>query len=401
LGRRGPGLALLCAVAAVAGTLAMSAFGAQAATSASGHRVTIALSGAVHVDGRPTFLRGVGWISPESVPLALDLGVNTFLSRRPGRKQADLAQAVGRRGFVVPEYLGTSLDGLRFPNAIGYVFEDEPDGRSIHPSALPDTRPVVEAGRRVFLTLSPSFLQRLPKPAGIGMAEYEAYVAKADVIVTDPYPRAHGCVDLNAGSLSIVYDVLLELAQIVRDQAKAIGEWIETGPIEGYCGTNPVPPQIARAEAWAAVAGGAKVILWFTHSWTKGYEDEFDVSREMAAAIRTTNRQLTRYSSVFLSPRVKGIDSRTDDPIKVGVYMFRGKAYLVAVNLSEGQVTLSRDDPSKEWMSHLPGLRNQSLTEVTAGRMVKAKDGGFDDSFQPFDCRIYSWIPRAPRNELP
>jgi hypothetical protein len=42
--------------------------------------------------------------------------------------------------------------------------------------------------------------------------------------------------------------------------------------------------QLARAEAWAAVAGEAQSLFWFTHTFTKGWWNDFDVSWEMGDA---------------------------------------------------------------------------------------------------------------------
>jgi hypothetical protein len=394
--RRARRFALVCGLVGAAGVAAVAASGKVEPIGAPQHRVTISNSGAV-VDGRPTLLLGVGWISPESVPRALGLKMNTFISRRPGRSEVELSSFVGRRGFVVPDFTARWLTAVRrLPNRIGYLFEDEPDGRDVVPAELPATRGAAQTGSPIFLTLTPKFLNGLPKPPGISAADYAAYVARADVILTDPYPLAHGCADASVASLSIVYDSVVGLAELVHGSRKAVGEWIETGPIEGYCGPAPVAPPVARAEAWAAVAGGAKAILWFTHSWTRGYEDEFDVSADMGNAIRTTNEELSRFAPILLSPRAREIGSSADDPVKVGLYRFGGRAFLVAVNLSEKTVTLSLDAAASQWMSRLPGLQGQPLSELLSGRVLTAAgNGSFDDTIEPFAPRVYAWTPRT------
>jgi hypothetical protein len=392
--RRTPRFALVCGLVGAAGIAAVAASGKVEPTGAAQQRVSISNSGAVVVDGRPTLLLGVAWLSPESVPRALELRMNTFVSRRPGLTQQELASSVRRRAFLIPEFSARWSTALRrLPNRIGYLLEDEPDGRGILPTELPVVRRAAQTGPLIFLTLSPSFMNGFPKPRGVSAADYAEYVARADVILTDPYPRAHGCADPRVASLSIVYDSVVELGTLVRGSRKAVGEWIETGPIEGYCGPAPVAPTVARAEAWAAVAGGARAIFWFTHSWVRGYEDEFDVAADMGAAIRQTNEELSRLGPILLSARVPEIVSAADDPVKVGLYLVRGRAFLVAVNLSEQTVSLAHDAAAREWMSRLPGLHGQRVSELLGGRVLTANTGSFDDTLEPFAPRVYAWTP--------
>jgi hypothetical protein len=374
-------LALALALAGIGGTPAVG--------TRIGPRVAVTPAGAVAVDGRPTFLIGAGWLSPESVPRALALGVNTFVSRRPGRREIELVRAVGHRGFVVPDFAATGPhDSLpQFFDAIGWALEDEPDGNAVPPADLPDPGAVAQLGKAIFLTLSPAFLR-----PGVPAGSYAPYLARADVVLTDPYPLAHGCADPAVASLRADYDAALALGALAAGRPKAIGEWIETGPIEGYCGPSPVAPEQASAEAWAAVAGGAKVIAWFTHSWRSGVEDELDLTPAMAAAIAATDAELQRFAPVLLSARRAGIDSQPDDPIKVGLFVRGGRVYLLAVNVSAAAVSLADDQAAADWRARLPGLAGQSVAELTTGASAGATEAGLDDTLPPFGHRLYTWV---------
>ena len=358
-------------------------------------RATTANDGTVRIAGVPRFLIGAGWPTPAVVPRALTLGIGILQGNGPGATQLSISEAVGSKGFVVPDY---SLKHLHahYRNAIGYSLPDEPDGNGLLPAAadpdrgtrLPFTARASKTGVLIMQTLTSHFMPARPKWEGIGDAEYRAYIANADVVLTAVYPFAHGCADPGL-SLSMVYDAMVELKKLAP--SKAVGEWIETGPIEGYCGADPVSPEVARAEAWSSVAGGAQSLFWFTHTFTKGYWDDFDLSPEMATAIAATNAELLRYTKVILAHRMKNVVSAPEDPVKVGLRVFRGRLYLIAVNLSGAPVDLLQD----EGQPKLPGLAYQTVDELTTGWAGQASAGRIADTIPAWGVRIYGWWPQA------
>jgi hypothetical protein len=361
-------------------------------------KVSTAADGTVRFDGVPTFLIGAGWSTTDAVPRVLDLGIDILQSQGPGSTEAAVSRAVGSRGFVIPDYAAKHLRA-NYPNAIGFALPDEADANGYLPPAadqdagpnyLPRTQRTGQTGRLIVQTLTSHFMKGQSKWDGIGEAEYRAYAANADVLLTDVYPMAHGCADPGVSRLSTVYEAMVELKELAP--SKTAGEWIETGAIEGYCGLDPVSPLIARAEAWAAVAGGAQAVYWFTHSFAKGYWDDFDIAPEMAAAITTTNQELKKYSRILLARRSPTVVSATEDPIKVGLRVFKGQPYLIAVNLSDVPVTLSRDALAEGWWAQLPDLRDQTVAEVTTGRLRKAWAGRVQDTLPAFSLRIYTWL---------
>jgi hypothetical protein len=151
-----------------------------------------------------------------------------------------------------------------------------------------------------------------------------------------------------------------------------------------------VTPEEARAEAWASVAGGAQAVFWFTHSFSKGYWDEFDVSAEMGEAIAATNAELAKYSKIVLGHREARVISDPADPVKVGLRATGGIDYLVAVNLSGAPADLA----ASSWWGSLPGLSSQGVDELTTGWSGQATGGRFSDTIPPFAVRIYNWVPQ-------
>jgi hypothetical protein len=368
-------------------------------------RASIAPDGTVRIGRQPRFLIGAGWPTPAAVPRALTLGIDLLQGNGPGATQLAISKAVGSRGWVVPHYTLKQLHA-HYRNAIGYSLPDEPDEKGLLPPVadpdrgprLPSTQRASKTGVLIMQTLTSHFMSGRSKPAGIGETDYRQYAMNADVVLTDVYPFAHGCVDPGV-TLSMVYDAMVELKQLAP--SRAVGEWIETGPIEGYCGPDPVDPAVSRAEAWAAVAGGAQALFWFTHTFTKGYWDDFDVSSAMAAAIERTNEELVRFTSIILGRRVPTVVSAPADPIKVGVRIASGRVFLLAVNLSGAEVELARDAAAEQWWPWLPRLLDQRVVEHTTGLLTNAAGGRFDDTIPPWGLRIYSWPLRRPASLPP
>ena len=113
----------------------------------------------------------------------------------------------------------------------------------------------------------------------------------------------------------------------------------------------------------------------------------------MAASIKNTNEELVEYSQILLAPQAAGMTSTPNDPIKVGVRILNKQPYLIAVNLSDSEINLASDHYAR-WRAKLPGIAGQTISEITSGRTVQAKNGKFNDTFQPLDVHIYSWKPR-------
>ena len=67
-------------------------------------RATTARDGTVQIGGVPQFLIGVGWPTPAHVPRALTLGIGILQANGPGATQLAISQAVGSRGWIMPEY---------------------------------------------------------------------------------------------------------------------------------------------------------------------------------------------------------------------------------------------------------------------------------------------------------
>jgi hypothetical protein len=78
-------------------------------------------------------------------------------------------------------------------------------------------------------------------------------------------------------------------------------QWIETGSLEGVCG-QPVTPATVRAEAWLAIAGGARGLGYFTYGWPEGRAQSFAVAPEIADELVRTSGRIQQLAPMLLSP---------------------------------------------------------------------------------------------------
>jgi hypothetical protein len=335
--------AALCGLTAVAGAMEIAAPGWAKPSSQPDEKQLIAKDVAGHavIRNKARLLIGSGWLSSSEVKDARALGINTFLTRKQGTDQGDVYKSADSQDLIVPEYSERNLQRWNSrSNTIGYVqSEDEADDKSIEPSRLPQTERASKTGKLIFQTLTYRLLNDYPNPEGISDADYKAYMDNADVVLTTVYSDAYRL------SRSSVYDAITDARKLANDPNKIFGEWLNTGPISGEAGPTPAA---ARAEAWAVAAAGGTAYFWFMPG--------MKVTPAMAAAIKQTNQELQKFSDVILSPRQPNINSRSEDPIKVGAFkMPDGDLSLIAVNLSDESVQLADDQwAAKDWRHLLP-----------------------------------------------
>jgi hypothetical protein len=189
-------------------------------------RATTARDGTVLIGGKAQFLVGAGWPTPASIPRALTLGIDFLQENGPGATQLSISRAVGTNGWILPEYTVRHVQA-HYRNTIGYSLPDEPDGNGLLPATadpargtrLPNTLRAAKTGKLIVQTITSHFMKERPKFDGIGDAEYLGYIRNADVVLTDIYPFAHGCVEAGT-SLSMVYDAMVELKALAPARAR-------------------------------------------------------------------------------------------------------------------------------------------------------------------------------------
>jgi hypothetical protein len=155
-------------------------------------------------------------------------------------------------------------------------------------------------------------------------------------------------------------------------------QWIETGPIRPeYCGGFEMTPEELRAEVFLAIAGGARGVGYFTHTWSPEHR-AFDVGGPLRAEMARTNAQLEA-----LKPGLLGevVASASDSPaIKVTARRAGGRVYVFAVN--------SASEPVRAELN-VPALARTSVDVNGERRKVPVAWDRIVDTFPPLGVHVY------------
>jgi hypothetical protein len=263
----------------------------------------------------------------------------------------------------------------------GWYLPDEPDGAAISPAELPQLPPVSETGRLRVLTVSQHFFsaQALIRP-GYDLGEYGRFAAKADVVGFDLYPVVKFCGRV---PLLDVFRAQRELRTLYA-VGKPTFQWIETGAMTGECQAMTVTPEIANAEAWLAVAGGAVGIGWFTSSWIDDVWNRWDVSPAMLAQITATNARLHALAPVLTGPP-GDVVVPWNGPVAASTRADGRSLYVIAVNGSDRRASVPM---------RIDGLRGRVVTVLDEHRTIKpTKKSIVRDTFAPYQVHLYATTP--------
>lgn len=320
--------------------------------------------GSIVVGGKPFFpVMLIDQCDAGAAARATRLGVNLILNERcssiPARPQLGVLPITSR--------------AVRGSRLLGFTYPDEPDDNGWTPAGLARAFPYARGnadGLLSFLTTTSAFFTGPDREARTSQAG--AFARLADVTGFDLYPLNH-C----RNGLGEVYGAQRRFTRLAAGTPTF--QWIETGAIHpGYCGGIEISPEQVTAEAWLAVAGGARGIGFFTH--TLGPEpSDFSVAPGVQTAI-------ARFAATAaaIRPGLVGqtIPSRADTPaIDVLARAGGGRRYVVAVN------TLTSVVPAT---FTVPRLGVRSLRVVGEHRWVAVYGERFADTFAPLGVHVYA-----------
>jgi hypothetical protein len=329
--------------------------------------------GAILLDGSP-FLPIMQWLQcPTWFATNVHLGVDVFLGRGcTSGPAADEVAALQRLGAYSVLPYTPAVKGL--PGLFGWRFDDEPDGNGQTPQA------VAAKYRRIrradpshlnFMTVTSDFR----KPGK--QALYRRYAAATDVLGFDFYPVTGWCRPDWLPEVGAGQDVLRRLAG-----GRPTYQWIEATSTSGqFCKGRGVKPAELRAEAWLAIASGAKGIGYFTHSWKPTYS-QFRVSRPVQAAMRRTNAELTSLAPALLATPIR---FGAPTALVCAARSFHGARYLACVNPLRTRV---------RGAFSVPGAHGNA-TVYGEGRGRTARSGRFNDAFAPLAVHVYVFGPTS------
>lgn len=301
---------------------------------------------------------------------AASLGVNVILNASCDASPHRQLSSLSRRQLGILPIGGRAVRGTKL---LGWTYPDEPDNNGWTPGALARAysfRQGTPDGLLSFLTTTAAFYTDTDKR--VATARIAGFAHLADVPGFDLYPLNH-C----RSSVVEVYDAQRRFARLA--DGKPTFQWIETGAIQpGYCGGITITPAQVTAEAWLAVAGGARGIGFFTHTWTPAHS-EFSV----APAVQQAIRQFA-VSAAAIRPGLTGTttDATVDTPaMRVLARVGGGRTYVIVIN------TLSSVVPATVTV---PRLGNGKLQVLGPGRTIPVYRGKFHDTFPPLGVRVYA-----------
>ena len=195
-------------------------------------------------------------------------------------------------------------------------------------------------------------------------------VALADVVGFDLYPLQEWC---RPDRLADVYLAQRELVQLAG--GKPTFQWIEAAGMRCPGGRTAVTPETVRAEAWLAVAGGARGLGFFPPgAWTG----------EVGAALAEVTWAIRYLAPALLSPPAPVAVDPPSGPVWAGAWHRQGALYVVAVNASR---------LSRRARIDVPGLAGRPLAVLGEGRAVMPSGDTFLDDFGPLATHLYVAAP--------
>lgn len=296
------------------------------------------------------------------------VGVNLIVNEScPSIRSRSQLDAVGPHSLAVLPIADRAVRGSALA---GWAFPDEPENNGWTPQRLRQAAPFKRGGADgllSFITTSGRFYHNSSPPAVYGQ-----FARLADVAGFDLYPLNHCTPDLSS-----VYDA--QRAFIGLAGPMPTFQWIETGPIRPeYCGGVRMTGAELNAEVWLAIAGGARGIGYFTHTWTPDHHS-FDVAPALVAQIARTNRLLAELRPALLGRTIPS--SVNTSSVKILARRAGATTYVIAVNASRASIRMK---------FAVPGLRNGNVRVVGERRTVSASQGRVDDGFDPLGVHIYA-----------
>ena len=319
----------------------------------------------IHVGGAPFFpVMLIDQCSADSAARAQQLGVNLILNE-------SCAKLPPLHTFGV---LPIGHRGLSAPHLVGWTYPDEPETNGWTPTKLQDTfryRRGNADGLIAFVTTGAGFFRAPYRDPHLAPSAYASFARTADVAGFDLYPLGHCDHDL-----STVYDAQVAFNELAGNMPTF--QWIETGPIRPeYCGGFSMTPAELKAEVFLAVAGGARGIGYFTHTWSPE-QKEFDVTPSIEHAMQRTDALLSAVRPGLLGDTV--LSGSNSGAVKVLARVADGRLYVFAINSQQAWITAQL---------HVPRLNDGRAQVVGERRSIAVGNDRTTATFAPLAVHVY------------
>jgi len=323
-----------------------------------------ASDGSIVVAGSPWFPLMVYGACSTYYPSLLADGITLFADNPCGGIQSQLDAL---SGHALSASQAGATDSAAGPGRIGAFYPDEADAAD----ARPDSLPAVARPGLSFLTLSNHVYSGASPPPG-GRGIYPALIARTDVVGLDLYPLQGWC---SRDRLVDVYEAQRELRELAAPRPTF--QWIEAAGMNCPTDTSvAITPDTVRAEAWLAIAGGARGLGFFPAAWTG----------DVGGAIARVGGEVGALLPALVRPVTQVEVEGGPGSVRAAAWSYAGALYVAAVNAGTSPVDATL---------HLPALGDRSLTVLGESRGVKAAAGAFADHLDPLQVHLYVAPPAA------
>lgn len=345
----------------------------------------------------PTYFPIGVWLQePSLAPQYQAIGVNFYSGLYQGPTEEQLATL---KSYDMPVICAQNDVGLAHrddPTIIGWFQEpDEPDnaqpapgggyGPFVDPSVIIEhyhEKVANDPSRPVLLNLGQGVANDdwIGHGPGFSLDLYAEYLKGTDIAAYDVYPVANG--------LPLWYAAKgVDRLRDWGNDRKIVWEYIEASNISSD--RIPTPEQI-RSEVWMALIHGARGFMYFAHRFVPEFDAAYMLHNdEIRAGVAEINQQVHSLAPILNTPTIAGEvtvnSSNPDVPISTMVKKRGGITYLFAVGMRDGETTGTFEFSS--------GLKGDSRIEVVGeDRTIRAVNGGFTDTFAPYEVHIYKTV---------
>lgn len=339
--------------------------------------------------------------NPVHAPVYKEYGINLFINIFDGLDEEKLRQLKKAQMSVITHQNSFGLTQLHEPLIYGWMNGDEPDNaqrnhtdntwepcrdpadiiREYHQIKKNDpTRPVyLNVGRGAAHT------DWVGRGACRGRTDMyrvanNGYLKGCDIASFHVYP-------VNAYEKEVTGQLWyvatgVENLQEWSEHSKPTWCWIETTRINEKATRKPTPAEV-KSEVWMALIHGARGFGYFCHSFV-GKTDDVALlgDKEMIAAVKAINEQVTSLAPVLNSPDTRGYASVKSANASVPVAILtkrKGKEnYLFAVAMRNGQTSATFRVKS-----------GKTVEVLGENRTLHIRNGKFTDNFAGYGVHLY------------
>ena len=326
-------------------------------------------------------------------------GFNTYVALWKGPTESQLEELKKAGMHVICEQSPRALRFTNDPTIIGWMHGDEPDNAQALPGGggwgppIPPEQIVAsyermratDPSRPVMLNLGQGVAWDGWHGRGIRSnhpEDYPKYIEGGDIVSFDIYPAVHDNKEI-AGRLNYVARGVQRLVDWSEGR-KIVWDCIECAHISNP-DRKPTPHEV-RAEVWMSLIHGSQGLIYFVHQFKPVFREAGLLDdAEMLDSVSALNHQISQLAPVLHEPNVTGeIALRTDqgtDAVAMMVKRHANGLYLFTVEM-RGQSVVAEFSLNR-------AANGSTLQVLGENRSITAKDGHFQDRFEPWDVHLY------------